>query len=147
MKQYLFYTSDDAYSYDLRLNKQLFYRDGHPNEVAEGQAYLEHFTKRFKEEEFAALLIMVLELDPVNGVTNIVKNEFMTSPLKKKIVINARVLDKGTKPAAKKMLGQMISDAQFNSLFDEVQAQPTVSTQGNTVSWNTLAGIAPSTNV
>jgi hypothetical protein len=110
IKQYLFYVGQDVYSHELKLSRQIVVNEGVTSDE-EGPAYIDHFYHMFKQQQISALLLIVLEIDTVAGI-KVVTNEYMVNPLKKKIVINPRVLEK------KVVTKKLSNSAMF--IFDEL---------------------------
>lgn len=123
MKQYLFYGCTDKYERGpMELLKAILVRDNHNAASLEANAmeHERHFKSYFETKEYSALLIMVLNLDPANGVTEVLRNEYAENELKKRTIINAAA--KSTQVVRKRSLLDAISiQPTFQELFPEVE--------------------------
>ena len=126
MKHYLFYGCNDKYERGpMELLKSILVRDdeGALSQEANAREHELHFKKYFERNEYSALYILVLDLDPAKGSTAVIRNEYAENPLKTRIVINAAA--RGMAPAPKKKtIGQIMAEQamvapQF-AMFDEV---------------------------
>ena len=126
MKHYLFYGCNDRYERGpMELLKTILVRDNDsaPSQEAHAREHELHFKKYFEQKEYSALYILVLDLDPANGSTSVIRNEYAENPLKTRIVINAAA--RGMAPAPKRktieqiMAAQAIMAPQF-AIFDDV---------------------------
>jgi len=118
MLQYLFYNCTDKYERrPLQLAKQVCVSDlGHNQATADDHdAY---FQSCLKSGEYSALHIMVLRLDPANGITEVVRNEYAENPLKQRIVINA--------PAK---VQKKVKTAEWNTVMFDDFTQPQVESE------------------
>ena len=105
MKHFLFYVSNDKYERKpLQLSKQIMVQEDGSGAAtaADHEAY---YKDSFKRKEYSALHILVLNLDPANGVTEVVRNEYAENPLKQRIEINAAA--KRAVPRSKSLLQTM----------------------------------------
>lgn len=126
MKHYLFYGCTDKYERGpMELLKTILVRDNDsaPSQEANAREHELHFKKYFEQKEYSALYILVLDLDPANGSTSVIRNEYAENPLKTRIVINTAA--RGLAPASKKktieqiMASQAMIAPQF-AIFDDV---------------------------
>ena len=97
MKQYLFYACSNKYERGpLELQKQICIRDNadamHHQQNAD--EHERHYRSYFAAKDYSSLHILVLNLDPANGITEVIKNEYAENPLKTRTIINpqAKVL-------------------------------------------------------
>lgn len=119
MKQYLFYGCTNKYERGpLELLKQITVRDEDGSAQSERNAadHNEHYLRYFKAGEYSALYILVLNLNPATGTTEVIRNEYSENPLKTRVVIN---------PAAKRIPTRkvMMNPSQFVG-FSEVEEAP-----------------------
>ena len=126
MKHYLFYGCNDKYERGpMELLKNILVRDNDsaPSQEVNAREHELHFKNYFEQKEYSALYILVLDLDPANGSTSVIRNEYAENPLKTRIVINAAA--RGMAPAPKRktieqiMAAQAIMAPQF-AIFDDV---------------------------
>lgn len=83
--QLLIYTGGDAFSYDMVLAKQVC-----RSEYDSLSMYAADYINAFKNKGMSCLHIIVLKLDPINDITEVVRNEFYKHPLKKRVEINKK---------------------------------------------------------
>ena len=125
MKHYLFYGCTDRYERGpLELLKSILVRDNSNAPDAELNAvqHEEHFKKYFAAKEYSCLYILVLNLDPQSGITEVIRNEYAENPLKTRIVINAAAKPATFLKRSRSALDQMIMAQESTfSLFDAVQ--------------------------
>lgn len=92
MKQYLFYGCTDRYSRGpMEILKSINVRDDESAPQAERNAadHNEHYLRYFAQGEYSALYVLVLNLNPATGVTEVLRNEYSENPLKVRTEINA----------------------------------------------------------
>jgi len=83
--QLLVYAGGDAFSYDMVLNKQVC-----RNDYDSLNLYASDYINAFKNKGMSCLHIIILKLDPMNDVTEVIRNEFYKHPLKKRVEINKK---------------------------------------------------------
>jgi hypothetical protein len=91
MKQYLFYACTNKYERGpLELQKQINVKDNQdaPHHQANADEHERHYRAYFESKEYSALYILVLNLDPANSITEVIKNEYAENPLKVRTIIN-----------------------------------------------------------
>lgn len=117
LKQALIYTNPDLYSYgQLDLVHQRFFTST-PDAEADISYYLEKYREKFADKKYSELHILILHLDPANGVTEVLTNEYGQNPLKIKTIINAAAANA---PKVKKMSQHFLMDTPPSSIaFDE----------------------------
>jgi len=87
MKHFLIYVCTNKYERtDLTQAKSIIVSTG----GNEGNAddHMAYYKDCFQSGEYSALHILVLNLDPANGITEVLLNEYAENPLKKRIVLN-----------------------------------------------------------
>lgn len=95
--QLLVYAGGDGFSYEMSLNKQVSRND------YEGLLpYVNQWTDSFKAKHCTCLHLLILKLDPINGVTGVVKNDFYKHPLKQRVEINKKAQEALSQVKAKK---------------------------------------------
>ena len=125
MKQYLFYACTNKYERGpLELQKQICIKDNAdaPHHQANADEHERHYHAYFEGKEYSSLHILVLNLDPVNGITEVIKNEYAENPLKVRTIINPNA--KGLAATKKRSLLDAISMPMYNQvepsdMFDE----------------------------
>lgn len=120
IRQYLYYIGSSIYSHDLRLDKQIHGDTLDSDKMSHGQSYIDYYRTMMQNKDLSALLVMVLDIDPANGVTNIIMNEYIENPLKKKIVINAKAREG---MVSKKTMTWPPVNATTTSIFEELANQ------------------------
>lgn len=125
IRQYLYYTGVSVYSHDLRLDKQIHGSTLDTDKMNHGQSYIDYYRTMMRNKDLSALLIMVIELDPANGVTNIIMNEYSENPLKKKIIINTKARE-NVVAKGESILASMVWPASITptASFTEFDGQP-----------------------
>lgn len=91
MKHYLFYGCTDKYTRGpLEILKSIYVRDDESAPQSERQAadYNEHYLYNFAAGEYSALHVLVLNLNPTKGVTEVLRNEYSENPLRVRTEIN-----------------------------------------------------------
>lgn len=89
LKQVLIYGNSDLYKYgDMILTHQRAYI---PNSDMDADLdyYINQYKTRFNKKQYSELHILTLLLDPANGETTVLVNEYSQNPLKVKTIINA----------------------------------------------------------
>lgn len=123
--QLLIYAGGDMFSYDMALNKQVSRSD------YEGLLpYVNQWTDTFKAKQCVCLHLLILKLDPLNGITEVVKNDFYKHPLKKRVEINKKAQEGSTNRNSQKISVQAILQ-EMNQLQ---QAAP----EPAPLNWNTI---------
>jgi hypothetical protein len=103
MKQFLFYGCTDKYERGpLALLKQIHFYDGDFSAERNAADHNEHYLRYFKSGEYSALHILILNLNPAVGTTEVIRNEYSENPLKQRVVINPAA--KRTTPVKKTLL-------------------------------------------
>lgn len=111
--QLLVYAGGDSFSYDMNLNKQVSRND------YEGLLpYVEQWQETFKAKHCTCLHIIVLKLDPINGVTEVMKNDFYKHPLKARVEINKKAASGVSANKVKKTFVDVQLD---QALFNQAQ--------------------------
>ena len=87
LKQLLIYANSDLYHYG---GMSLIYQLAHESESGDAQYYIERYKSSFYNKKISELHIVYLLLDPLNGVTEVLLNEFAQNPLKVKTIINPK---------------------------------------------------------
>ena len=108
MKQYLFYSCSNKFEHGpLELLKSIHVRDDNTASGSEEKAanHEKHFKEYFAIGEYSALSVLVLNLDPASGITEVIRNEYAENPLKVRTIIN---------PAAKKLAKKPLNTESFN---------------------------------
>ena len=121
MKQYLFYGCTDKYERGpMELLKSICVRDG--SSEANALEHERHFRSYFEQKEYSCLYVLVFNLDPANGVTEVLRNEYAENPLKHRTVINAAARKPTTKA---RTLEQILANEppQFTMFEDEAAHQ------------------------
>ncbi len=85
LRQTLVYVGEDVYTHNLRLGKQI---TESLEDLSLSTECIAGVDRRFARKEYSAIHILQLDLDPVNGITNVVRNDYFENPLKTKIIIN-----------------------------------------------------------
>lgn len=107
LKQALIYTNSDLYNYgQLDLVHQRFFTSS-PDADADIGYYLEKYREKFADKKYSEIHILMLHLDPANGVTDVLINEFAQNPLKVRTIINAAAANA---PKIKKMSQPFLMD-------------------------------------
>ena len=89
MKHYSIYVSQDMYEYGkLELVKNIVVRDGNASQEQQLVTAIDHFKMYFNEKQYSEMHLFGVNLDPQNGVVEVIMNEYMQHPLRKRIVIN-----------------------------------------------------------
>ncbi len=99
LRQTLVYVGEDVYTHNLRLGKQI---TESLEDLSLSTECIAGVDRRFARKEYSAIHILQLDLDPVNGITNVVRNDYFENPLKTKIIINGS--KESTAPKAKKVI-------------------------------------------
>jgi len=113
MKHYLFYGCTDKYERGpMELLKTVLVRDNNnaPSSEANALEHERHFKNYFEQKEYSCFFMLVLNLDPANGITEVIRNEYAENPLKHRTIINAAA--KATQVVRKR------------NLLDAISAQP-----------------------
>ena len=82
------YGNTDKYSYgrlSLIMN-QTYHSYSPTGDIA---AYLDSYRRKFTSKHFTQIHLMVLKLDPKNGISEILVNEYAENPLLEKTKLNA----------------------------------------------------------
>ena len=89
LKQVLIYCNSDLYKHGcLDLGHQRAYTPTLDMD-SELEYYINQYKNRFNKKEYSELHILTLLLDPANGETTVLVNEYSQNPLKVKTIINA----------------------------------------------------------
>lgn len=105
MIHHIWYASSDKYERSTLEHIKSVYQigDGSPSSAMEHEAY---FKECFNSGQYTALHQLVLRLDPANGITEVIKNEYIEGPLKQRIVINPKAKSTVVK---KKSISQLMA--------------------------------------
>ena len=89
LKQVLIYCSSELYKYGcMDLVHQRAYSPT-PEMDNDLEYYVNQYKNRFNKKQYSELHILTLLLDPANGETTVLVNEYSQNPLKVKTIINA----------------------------------------------------------
>jgi hypothetical protein len=95
----------------MELLKAITVRDNSnaPSSEANALEHEKHFKHYFEQKEYSCFFMLVLNLDPANGIVEVIRNEYAENDLKKRTIINAAA--KSTQVVRKKSLLGSISTA------------------------------------
>jgi hypothetical protein len=100
MKHYIWYASSNKYErVPMECIKNL-YQSNDDTVFGPGLEHEAYYKECFNQGQYSQLHMLVLRLDPANGITEVLKNEYMEGPLKQRITINPAAKPKN--PVAKK---------------------------------------------
>jgi hypothetical protein len=130
MKQYLFYACSNKYERGpLELQKQICVKDNQdaPHHQANADEHMRHYRAYFEGKEFSVLHILVLHLDPANGITEVLTNEYAENPLKVRTIINPQA--KGLAVKKKSILNALSTAPMYVTnhepeFFDDPDQEP-----------------------
>ena len=81
-----------------------------------------YYKECFNSGQYTALHQLVLRLDPANGITEVLKNEYLEGPLKQRITINPQAKATVVK---KKSISQIMAAQAMQTVQPEFWADPT----------------------
>lgn len=86
MRQILIYICTNKFERGpMQLGKQMIWDQSIDKQYND---YIRHYQESFQIGEYSALHLLELNLDPANGITEVLRNEYSENPLKTRIVIN-----------------------------------------------------------
>ena len=89
LKQVLIYTNSDLYKHGcLDLVHQRFFTST-PDADSDIDYYISQYRNKFTNKKYSEIHILMLHLDPANGITEVLMNEYAQHPVKVKTIINA----------------------------------------------------------
>lgn len=117
MKHYLFYLSNNKYErVPLSLSKHIMVGDDGTNQGS-ADDHENYYKSSFDCKECTAFHILVLHLDPANGITEVLRNEYFENPLKTRTIINAAA--KSAAVVKKRSLLDQITMPSAQASFEE----------------------------
>lgn len=125
--QLLIYAGADPFSYEMTLNKQVC-----RVECDSLNLYAADYINSFKGKNMSCLHIIILKLDPMNDVTEVIRNEFYKHPLKKRVEINKK---EGSPEKIKKKT--------VNDILQELHAQEAALAAAQTQPAQPQPGVVP----